>query len=312
LLEYLAIAQFLGLEGLWRRLCAGKLPARCTKRWCFETFCGTSAAQFDARDLEALGGEVDIRRHLNGFVKPYDVVAMMGVLPGCAAWFPPAERVGPHVLRLRAQETVDTRAVVQLLRDTYHEVALCESARGCIPDRPFDLRLQRASLELRVAVPLLRHDMSATPPAEVDLHGAFGAAFAPSPQGASCEQPTLARPRAIFAATRSNTASSLAEAAGLRRRRCTEPASLASARGAADGPCRSTEGSFRSVDGSASDDGVPSAHFADFAAEPVRVRPRLRARLRARRPRAADRPAPSRCAAGRPRQRRRHRQTRVR
>ncbi|KAJ1621397.1 hypothetical protein T492DRAFT_887047 [Pavlovales sp. CCMP2436] len=31
-LLYLADAQFLGLEGLWRRLCAGELPARCTKQ----------------------------------------------------------------------------------------------------------------------------------------------------------------------------------------------------------------------------------------------------------------------------------------
>ena len=31
-LRYLAEAQFLGLEGLWHKLCAGKLPARCTKQ----------------------------------------------------------------------------------------------------------------------------------------------------------------------------------------------------------------------------------------------------------------------------------------
>ena len=31
-LRYLSAAQFLGLEGLWQRLCAGKLPERCTKQ----------------------------------------------------------------------------------------------------------------------------------------------------------------------------------------------------------------------------------------------------------------------------------------
>lgn len=32
LLRYLANAQQRGLEGLWARLCAGELPARCTKQ----------------------------------------------------------------------------------------------------------------------------------------------------------------------------------------------------------------------------------------------------------------------------------------
>lgn len=35
LMCYLANAQFSGLEGLWAKLCAGKLPARCDKRWYF-------------------------------------------------------------------------------------------------------------------------------------------------------------------------------------------------------------------------------------------------------------------------------------
>ena len=33
-LRYLADAQFLGLAGLWKKLCQGQLPARCTKQWC--------------------------------------------------------------------------------------------------------------------------------------------------------------------------------------------------------------------------------------------------------------------------------------
>jgi hypothetical protein len=31
-MRYLADAQFLGLAGLWRKLCAGAMPARCTKQ----------------------------------------------------------------------------------------------------------------------------------------------------------------------------------------------------------------------------------------------------------------------------------------
>lgn len=34
LLRYLADAQFLGLEGLWQKLCQGKLPPRCSKQVC--------------------------------------------------------------------------------------------------------------------------------------------------------------------------------------------------------------------------------------------------------------------------------------
>ena len=66
----MAQAQFLGLEGLWKKLVEGKLPARCTKQWYFETFCGVSAAEFEQRGLSRLGAEVDIISHLNGFVKP--------------------------------------------------------------------------------------------------------------------------------------------------------------------------------------------------------------------------------------------------
>lgn len=35
-MRYLADAQSLGLRGLWSKLCAGQLPARCTKQWYFE------------------------------------------------------------------------------------------------------------------------------------------------------------------------------------------------------------------------------------------------------------------------------------
>jgi hypothetical protein len=71
-MRYLADAQSLGLVGLWQRLCAGQLPARCSKAWFFETFCNVSPADFQRLDASgALGPAVDIRAHLNGFVKPY-------------------------------------------------------------------------------------------------------------------------------------------------------------------------------------------------------------------------------------------------
>jgi hypothetical protein len=90
-MRYLADAQFLGLKGLWGRLCAGALPARCTKRWFFETFCGTDAEAFAARRLGDLDASVDIVPYLDGTVKPYAAGARArcrrgaGVAPeGCA------------------------------------------------------------------------------------------------------------------------------------------------------------------------------------------------------------------------------------
>ena len=69
-LRYLADAQFLGLEGLWVKLCEGKLPARCSKQWFFETFCGVDKADFEAQGHAALSATARIRDHLRGYVKP--------------------------------------------------------------------------------------------------------------------------------------------------------------------------------------------------------------------------------------------------
>jgi hypothetical protein len=69
-MRYLADAQFLGLEGLWRRMCAGELPVRCSKRWYFETFCHVDKEAFDAQGLDALDAEADIVPFLDGVVKP--------------------------------------------------------------------------------------------------------------------------------------------------------------------------------------------------------------------------------------------------
>ena len=66
---------------LWGKVCAGGvLPPRCDRAWFFATFCGVGAAEFRERGHAALSaGNCDIAEHLNGAVKPYDVVAFMTV-----------------------------------------------------------------------------------------------------------------------------------------------------------------------------------------------------------------------------------------
>ncbi|KAG8463308.1 hypothetical protein KFE25_004819 [Diacronema lutheri] len=132
-MRYLAEAQYFGLEGLWRKLCAGKLPARCTKQWFFETFCGVAPADFEARGLDALGADVPISAHLNGFVKPYDVVSLMTVIPQTAALFAADARFEfnqtSHMLLLEPKHTVDVSRMLNLLRETYHEVVLATSKK---------------------------------------------------------------------------------------------------------------------------------------------------------------------------------------
>ena len=93
-MTYLADAQFLGLEGLWQKLCDGKLPARCTKQWYFETFCGVGADDFAQRGYASLHKDDNINQMLNGFVKPYD-----GARDG-----PRARRAAPTPLTRRRRE----------------------------------------------------------------------------------------------------------------------------------------------------------------------------------------------------------------
>lgn len=124
-MRYLAEAQFLGLQGLWQQLCARTLPPRCTKQWFFETFCGVGAAEFGARRLGAsLDHTTAIVGHLNGFVKPYDVLALMTVLPQTAGLFRalPGALVSvrgvEHLLLLERRHAVDVKHVLNLLRET--------------------------------------------------------------------------------------------------------------------------------------------------------------------------------------------------
>ncbi|KAG8461176.1 hypothetical protein KFE25_002365 [Diacronema lutheri] len=133
-LRYLANAQFLGLAGLWQKLCAGQLPARCDKAWYFATFCGVDAAEFERKALCELDESADVLSCLNGFVKPYDVVAAMTVLPTTSGWFSADAEVvvngTAHRLLLRAEHTINVRSVHNLLRETYHSVALLDADTG--------------------------------------------------------------------------------------------------------------------------------------------------------------------------------------
>lgn len=132
ILQYLVNAQQLGLTGLWQNLCAGKLPARCTKRWYMATFCGVEDADFD---VDALDQTADITSFLNGSVKPYDVCALMLALPNAHSTFalqPYRESSGDvtHSFFLDAANMVDVNQVAALLRTTFREtvrLARCSS-----------------------------------------------------------------------------------------------------------------------------------------------------------------------------------------
>mmetsp|Transcript_77578 Transcript_77578/g.251162 ORF Transcript_77578/g.251162 Transcript_77578/m.251162 type:complete len:168 (+) Transcript_77578:420-923(+) len=96
LMQYLSRAQFFGLVGLWHRLCENDLPARCTKQWFFETFCGVDADRFIAGKFDRLDRSDDIQAHLNGTVRPYDVIACMTVLPQTKNIFPANHEARAH------------------------------------------------------------------------------------------------------------------------------------------------------------------------------------------------------------------------
>ncbi|KAG8460936.1 hypothetical protein KFE25_010687 [Diacronema lutheri] len=137
-MTYLADAQFLGLEGLWQKLCDGKLPARCTKQWYFETFCGVGADDFAQRGYASLHKDDNINQMLNGFVKPYDVIALMAVLPltrACFAHDAAAHYVSggaTHTLLLDEAHMIDVKHVLKLLRNTFIEVVVATRAQQAI------------------------------------------------------------------------------------------------------------------------------------------------------------------------------------
>ena len=98
LLRYLANAQFLGLAGLWQKLCAGQLPARCDKAWYFATFCGIELAEFERRALGVLDERADILGYLNGFIKPYDGAPLRAVMRRSRAARAPLASLRPRAL----------------------------------------------------------------------------------------------------------------------------------------------------------------------------------------------------------------------
>jgi hypothetical protein len=101
-MRYLADAQFLGLQGLWRKLCAGTMPARCTKQWYFETFCGVDAAAFAREGLDALGPDVDIvKPYVAPFAQPPSPSprALTPILSPHLNAIPPGRRHAPSAVR---------------------------------------------------------------------------------------------------------------------------------------------------------------------------------------------------------------------
>ncbi|KAJ1634777.1 hypothetical protein T492DRAFT_494962 [Pavlovales sp. CCMP2436] len=161
-MRYLADAQFLGLVGLWQKLCDGRLPPRCSKLWFFETFCGEDASTFASRGRDALGESVDITTYLTGHVKPYDVLALMTVLPQTEALFARPVALtcenANSLLLLTADDAVPVEHVLNLLRDTYHEVVLATGSGGVSQSQrqsKSQSQSRRASLAARIT-PSLR------------------------------------------------------------------------------------------------------------------------------------------------------------
>jgi len=108
MMRYLCAAQVEGLVGLWGRVHAsaeareaarragmdeheaptGTLPARCNKKWFYQTFCGVTASEYDKYQTELdQETEATIGQRLEGTVRPYDVVALMTLLPGAEKTF---------------------------------------------------------------------------------------------------------------------------------------------------------------------------------------------------------------------------------
>ena len=135
IMEYLVNAQELGLCGLWKTLCAGRLPERCSKQWYFETFCGVDAETFAAKRAfyEGLGPDAEISPYLNGHVKPYDVCALIFALPDAASAFDLRPRLEEakgttHRFYLEPSAMISLEKITKLLSETFLEV--CEGFSG--------------------------------------------------------------------------------------------------------------------------------------------------------------------------------------
>jgi hypothetical protein len=128
-LRYLAVAQEQGLTGLWRRCCeGGYLPPRCDKQWFFSSFCGVDSETFKEQNFSSLDINSDISKHLNGCVRPYDLVAFMSLLPGCAKAFDfQRAEVGingsKHFLFIKEEHAVSSDALIEFLTSAFTDVA---------------------------------------------------------------------------------------------------------------------------------------------------------------------------------------------
>lgn len=101
LATYVSNAQPLGLEALWRLLCAQEhggeegavLPPRCDKSWFVRTFCVVQTG-LDEEQMALLASRLiahvtsnPIRPHLSALLRPYGVVLLMATLPRYDALF---------------------------------------------------------------------------------------------------------------------------------------------------------------------------------------------------------------------------------
>jgi hypothetical protein len=94
-ISYVANAQFHGLVGLWQRLNAGELPARCTRKWFFETFCSVSKDEYEATGLDCLDGSMDITPYLIGYARALSDPAVRSPPLPCHAHGPPGHAPAP-------------------------------------------------------------------------------------------------------------------------------------------------------------------------------------------------------------------------
>lgn len=105
-------------------------------QWYFQTFCGVDKDTFEARGLNELDESADIGHHLKGFVKPYDVCALMMAVS--TAMRPRGLQLMvdgvTHNLLLSAEHKFDVWTVHNLLRDVFHVVAAHDPAVSLASD----------------------------------------------------------------------------------------------------------------------------------------------------------------------------------
>ena len=126
-LDYLATMQDMGLVQLWSNVTKRgpdrTLPDRCSEEWFWTTFCGVTKEAFAELGDEALSC-TNIHPHLQGTIKPYDVVSFLTTLPGSERWFdfPKARHVingVEHHFLLTADHMPEQSMIIRHLQDTF-------------------------------------------------------------------------------------------------------------------------------------------------------------------------------------------------